>query len=469
MNYISTCQNNLTIVAPSNMNPQESVNRNITVNQYTIPVIIHTDQLSNSGTVKSPTTQHFESLNSYDTENFNSYNKDTELLTRKARNLIKKRRKRHNKNLKQLNEQFSSIQYNNKIVFISDESDEDSNIKKLNESGVNEVEKLSGDQDTENDDIIYIPPPPIEIINVDEDPQTEPSLEVQTTKECMKKSPKKPMEHTVYQPKERNDLLHTPESTSNDFLESATAENTDTQFNFGLHGSDFNSNLEFAKPTTPVDDCETESSCSTNDQNRDFNNSAKSIVFDEVEFPREDIFGDKNLDNFSSFITPKRNSKHGECSSTNSNKDINVDTLDDSDDNTSSLESDYDTTNNKNNGNSNKNLPVLSPMVSLKVLHQGNTPKTKKKQVEVPEEISTSSKKSAHKRKSDKRANLEGQVKNKLCKKKMKDGNTSQDISNVSDNNKVTKESHQFDQRKKGKKNHNTKNKSQSGEWCIFS
>ncbi|KAJ8982487.1 hypothetical protein NQ317_019271 [Molorchus minor] len=67
---------------------------------------------------------------------------------------------------------------------------------------------------------------------------------------------------------------------------------------------------DFVKPAKPVDnDCETESSCSTNEVNRTFNNTVKTIVFDEVDFPKEDIFSEKNLESFGSYITPNRNTK----------------------------------------------------------------------------------------------------------------------------------------------------------------
>lgn len=207
-----------------------------------------------------------------------------------------------------------------------------------------------------DDDIIFVPPPPVEIINVEIDENEKSDL-----KECVLE--KKSLEGPNYNPEEGTELIETPESTfSNDFLDNSNLDTNNANFNFSLHGSEFRSGpSEVIKSRKPTEYCETESSCSTNDQqSRVFSNTVKTIVFDEVEFPREDIFSDKNLESFSSFITPKRScpDKPNSLVSKSTVPLIEND-KDYISSGTSSSESDYESNvNSKSN-----NLPSLSPMV----------------------------------------------------------------------------------------------------------
>lgn len=348
--------NNLTILPSSNTNVNEP-HGNITVNQYTIPLIIHTDRFRDPVNFENPICE------TYDDCHYENWLKELKKLTKKQRTLLKRQRKKERKRLRQQNTKL--LQENTKIYFVSDESEEDCVVLTQDSKMKEKQNKILDEVESDVDDIIFIPPPPIEVINVeDEDTQftkTVVSLEVKPSLVN-----KEGVESEHYNPKERTDLLHTPESTSNDFLETSNAENSASNFNFSLHGSDFNSNSEFAKPDNPEDDhCETESSCSTNDHSRDYNNSSKSIVFDEVDFPREDIFADKNLDSFGTFITPKRNSLTLKEVAKNTAEKNNTDgvTFSDSDTSTSSTESDYEPAEKrKSKMSSEKILPTLSPM-----------------------------------------------------------------------------------------------------------
>lgn len=272
-----------------------------------------------------------------------------------------------------------------------------------------DLENKTSDSD---DDIIYIPPSPVQIINVDEEDLKE-NLEPPENENFLESGNQASQEKSCC----------TVESTSNDFLDNISTEHSSTRFNFALHGSDFSNNGEFVRPNNSlVDFCETESSCSTNDQNRDFNNSAKSIVFSEVEFPKEDIFSDKNLDSFSSFITPRRSYKTVGDISPGKRKNNNV--LIETDSSTSSTESDYES----DARNSNKNLPTLSPMVTTEVLSKTHsTPKNDKKKIKETLDNSSICQKSVSKRKAFVTESLEGETINKLSKKKKK--TNKQDIS----------------------------------------
>lgn len=206
-----------------------------------------------------------------------------------------------------------------------------------------------------DEDIIYIPAPAPEVINIDADDTNDKSNKNKSPSHCSSNP---------------NDQVQMPESTvSNDFLDNNSVDSA-ANFNFSLHGADFNAQSnDFVRPLNPVENCETESSCSTNDQSREISNSVKTIVFDEVEFPREDIFADKSLESFKTFITPQRKSdaqstplRRSKTQSTQKKKHITTTATSSSD---SSSESDYETGSNCNqfeNLKSKKNLPSLSLM-----------------------------------------------------------------------------------------------------------
>ncbi|XP_076262911.1 zinc finger CCHC-type containing 7 [Rhynchophorus ferrugineus] len=149
-------------------------------------------------------------------------------------------------------------------------------------------EKL--EENDESDEIIYIPPPPVPIINLDEsDSENADHSNGKIATEATQKLPQ--------------DI----DDASNDFL--ANEANCSTEnFNFSLHGSEFQ-NSDFARPINPTDVYETESSTSTSefkDTSRNFSNTVKTIVFSEVEFPKDDVFTENNLEKFGEMITPKR-------------------------------------------------------------------------------------------------------------------------------------------------------------------
>ncbi|XP_057654277.1 uncharacterized protein LOC130892726 isoform X1 [Diorhabda carinulata] len=305
---------------------REIIQNNITVNQYSFPVVINS-----TSKPWTPTSK---------------------VLERNKKNLERKKkarqRKRKNKNLTEVNQAISDPV----IVCISDSDDcnvveEDMNSneksKQINTKFPKKYNEAEGDKLPEvDDDVIFIPPPPVEVINVDSSEQD--------------------VEHTGTAVEEKNEtnISESINPESNDFLET-NIEPNNANFDFALHGSDFSTDpTEFRQPLKPVEYCETESSCSTNDQSRDFSNTVKTIVFAEVDFPKEDIFSEKNLESFSSFITPKRSSVKSkevtniseEPKDLSDNNDVSTDT--------SSSESDYETNYSEK---TNSCLPNLSPMV----------------------------------------------------------------------------------------------------------
>ncbi|CAG9855850.1 unnamed protein product [Phyllotreta striolata] len=195
-----------------------------------------------------------------------------------------------------------------------------------------------------DEEVIFVPPPPVEVINL-EDSFEKNQLD----------SPTKDSPH-----------IENPDATlSNDFLDNSNIETNSTNFNFSLHGSEFRDGQSDVVPMQKSTEyCETESSCSTNEHHsKNFSNTVKTIVFDEVEFPKEDIFSGKNLESFSSFITPKRKcsmSKESEQPSSSTNDKVDFDYSSDS----SSSESDYGGKVNKKTNN----LPHLSSIVPVTVL-----------------------------------------------------------------------------------------------------
>ncbi|XP_066256444.1 uncharacterized protein [Euwallacea similis] len=132
----------------------------------------------------------------------------------------------------------------------------------------------------DDDEIIYVEPPPVPVVNVDDESHDE--------EEAIKEA----------QPPEA-------EECSNDFLVLTATPET---FNFSLHDSEFQE-TEFPRPVMPCPTYETESSTtSTSEFNKDgsqvFNRSFKTIVFNEIDFPKEDIFDGNNLDKFGDLIAP---------------------------------------------------------------------------------------------------------------------------------------------------------------------
>lgn len=104
---------------------------------------------------------------------------------------------------------------------------------------------------------------------------------------------------------ERCEMLQTPDSSMNDFIDSDVL--LDKQFNFNLHGSDLNlSDKGFVKPSkivsNPTDIYETESSCSGS------GTPTKSSTYNDhvTNTPAKDIFQEPDLVSFSNFITPNR-------------------------------------------------------------------------------------------------------------------------------------------------------------------
>ncbi|CAH1131826.1 unnamed protein product [Ceutorhynchus assimilis] len=233
------------------------------------------------------------------------------------------------------------------IVYLSDSSDDsDIEIVSVKEKNMEEVTQISdSDEGGENDDIIYIEPPPVPVVTVADETDENEEL------------PDEP-------PGVEEPSLHIDEEASNDFLPAATTSGEN--FNFSLHGSEFQ-DAEFVRPANPCDHYETESSTSTSDFNREssreFSNTVKTIVFNEVDFPK-DIFDDSNnLEKFGELITPKRKNK-----SANSEDDLEKAGTSGyrkrhnrrkSSESGSSSESDYDPS------ESHQHLPHLSPMVPV--------------------------------------------------------------------------------------------------------
>jgi len=224
--------------------------------------------------------------------------------------------------------------------------------------------------ESDQDEVIYVEPPPVPIVNIDDVSDSDEDAVSENT---------------------QNQSYPEHEEASNDFLEpTANSEN----FNFSLHGSEFQDS-EFVRPANPQDHYDTESSTtSTSEFNRDsaHNNSVKTITFNEVDFPREDLFQESDLEKFGDMITPSRNpnlenSGKNEDESSKGQVIASV-SRNEAASGSSSSESDYEP------AAKDQNLPDLCPMeVSEK------NRKTPKKGQEVNEEDNTtpSKKKSKHK------------------------------------------------------------------------
>nr|CAH7747571.1 unnamed protein product [Callosobruchus chinensis] len=119
---------------------------------------------------------------------------------------------------------------------------------------------------------------------------------------------------------------------SNDFLDSGVVQDSQDCFDFQLHGSEFNqcsgragvasTSEQFVMPSKPsgeahaAENHETESesaSSTTTGTDRACSNdfSLKNIVFQEVDFPKADIFADNDLHGFEKLITPQRDDQAG--------------------------------------------------------------------------------------------------------------------------------------------------------------
>lgn len=316
-----------------------------------------------------------ESINSHTSENFDQHNLENTRTLSQNKNTHKHamqddsfRSRRKCKKLKKSNKKLSK-KLNKKIIFISDESEDECSLKNTGTINVSDNDIKNASVDSCDDDIIYVPPPPVQVIDVDDvEAQT---IEEKTISEESDLLANNSTNQTI-NIHSKHDVSNISEGTCNDFLDNSISDDkTHSRFNFALHGSDFNTGLDCVETNTNVDFCETESSCSTNEQNKDFNHSAKT-VFNEVEFPKDNIFSDKNLDNFSSFITPKR-------SIINATDNLNISSkrifpskdLADTESSTSSTESDYEPSEKKKV--SSKNLPTLSPMSTLPELSNTNS------------------------------------------------------------------------------------------------
>ncbi|XP_063910404.1 uncharacterized protein LOC135127740 isoform X2 [Zophobas morio] len=273
------------------------------------------------------------------------------------------------------------------VLSVADSDDEKETVR---EDNVTQSSNIDNTENTEvetlneslTDDVIFIEPvvAPIEVINLDEEldvskeKHSETASSASSDNTSINDSPTKNLTQQMHQ--ERKELLRTPDSASNDFMNNSGVELNQNNFNFSLHGSDFN-NDAFLKPAPPTETCETESSSSTTDANSV--NLMKTIVFNEVDFPKEDIFSENNLESFGNFITPLRTS--ATMSSVQSSPlrlpDPQNKTIYSSD---SSSESDYEEAqiDKKDVAQKAKLLPELSPMQLKQSASLSIVKKTKK-------------------------------------------------------------------------------------------
>lgn len=203
-----------------------------------------------------------------------------------------------------------------------------------------------------NDDVLFIEPEPVPFINLD--PDSPP--------------PHEPEPEPIHSPSQNeNQELQTPESNqSNDFIDTTAAELGQCKFNFSLHGNEFNEEDHFVRPANPNDLYETESSCSTTDFNKDLNSTLKAAVFNVVEFPKEDLFAENNLESFGNYITPKRK------------KAVRAEKGNESDEN--KMDDDrYQDEIAEQYLNNCKNLPELSPIITEEKIKEIKKKKKKKK------------------------------------------------------------------------------------------
>lgn len=185
-------------------------------------------------------------------------------------------------------------------------------------------------ENADDDDVIFIEPKPVEVINVDPEldkteviinmsskeladadanhlksPNTSAtSSSASSSKEIAiasknraRKSLQSNMEH------ERNELLSTPDSAmSNDFIDNSLISEKQ-KFNFGLHEMDLRS---ANKQKLQSELYETESSCSASDFGTPSKPPRSIFMENEFETPGQQLFSEGNLQSFSDFITPRR-------------------------------------------------------------------------------------------------------------------------------------------------------------------
>lgn len=152
------------------------------------------------------------------------------------------------------------------VIELSDSDDDKSN-----------TNPLRNDEDS-SDEVIFVEQPPLESIVIEEEDANKQTTSPNSAKNI--------------------DIPQNLTTDSNDFLDNSNVDNP--EFNFSLHGSEFQ-NAEFLKPN-PVDDTrsETASSCSISDTS-----FVKATVFNEVDFPKgEDLFAEGTMDRFHNYITP---------------------------------------------------------------------------------------------------------------------------------------------------------------------
>ncbi|CAH1179042.1 unnamed protein product [Phaedon cochleariae] len=396
------------------------VHNNITVNQYSIPPLIIQSEAVSTEPLSFFAPWHANALKVIEK------NKILD-KKRKRKDKLLRRIDRRKNNLRLAN--FKTTQ-NSVTIFVDSDISDDECIVVEDESAKKPDTKIctgfpkkydennGGEKPEDDDEIIYIPPPPVEVINVDLEETEKVASEGDIDKlDDSSAIPQKDIveellidrETQIPTGEEPKGFLGSPISTSNDFLD-----------NISLHGSDCNKR-DFVKPPNPIEYCETESSCSTNEQSRDFSNTVKTIVFDEVDFPREDIFSDNNLEDFGSFITPKRTTRNSKGSPSKETKETephsekNFTSSDDS-----SSESDYEeTTNVSMRRGTNKNLPNLSLMMPP------DTPKKVPRKKKSASDFFSNDNPESKKMKSSQTTKKTPKAKRKLKKKKVS-GNTKQ-------------------------------------------
>ncbi|XP_066148460.1 uncharacterized protein [Euwallacea fornicatus] len=275
-----------TIATSSLPNPQTKfASSNITINQYIYP-----------------DSQFWDSLKTYRHIWSSRCSKDLKRV-QKGKLDEKKFFKVLNSRLKQWNKNFKKQEQIRKAVFKKRRRIAASEIVCLSDSDNSDVEFISAvepkkdsmkvanivnihdsnddsNSNADDDEIIYVEPPPVPVVNVDDESHDE--------EEAIKET-----------------QLPEAEECSNDFLILTATSDT---FNFSLHDSEFQE-TEFPRPALPCPTYETESSTtSTSEFNKDtsqvFNRSFKTIVFNEIDFPKEDIFDGNNLDKFGDLIAP---------------------------------------------------------------------------------------------------------------------------------------------------------------------
>ncbi|XP_072396485.1 uncharacterized protein [Diabrotica undecimpunctata] len=288
------------------------------------------------------------------------YTDQSKKYSRRKRKTLRRSRRLQEKQELELIEKFvqqQQQQQNSVVIYISDSDSNDCvavdeymiDKRQINTKFPKKYNESDGGLPPErDDDIIFVPPPPVEVITVDSDETVQCNVVDNSIKNA---------DYT-----EGCALVELDSSLSNDFLDTASVDRN-SQFNFDLHGSEFTNNeIMTVQDTSKLTEyCETESSCSTNEPNRIFSNTVKTIVFDEVEFPKEAIFNEKDLESFGSFIVPKRTCNKrtdlpNEVDETESAAFEVADLLSDS----NSSESDYETSTNQKS----HDLPHLSPMIT---------------------------------------------------------------------------------------------------------